>query len=1042
MMTICTRGRLLRAGVLMGWLLLTPLGARAAVVEGLSEGAVAALKSPPDKLEAALREEIRSAWDKVAGAVLRESLADPDAVVVTKVWLDKVENKPFIQLFARGRTKDRKDRVVVEVFRGAGKEVIEQRYGKWFQPVTAGERSIKKEEFAGDRAALSTLTEDGSEALYWQTEDTFIDVRRPAEVQPLAKAVHEAAEKHGLYVFPEKVEAPVDVARCGGVAGQGCPEGYECKWENSVSEVGTCVKRTTPVPLVAGIACKAGDVCRETETGLPLRVLPRPFSNIYSSTQNGKVTVANVPTFHPLYVFGMEGVDASKEKGWYEVGQAVRDKPLGWMKAKDVLEWRQALIVAYTHPGSGEEARQRVLMFQELDRLRKVTEAPDAERAREAVQMYQKLRKKEVPEGVVSKETEEFVDITKKFYMMPVVNSEIVNLQGEEARYLQIAAAVPGARGEDRITKPEVMDDLTTRNVPGKEKRKLLGLDAVFVMDMTASMQPFMDRTKDALNSLAESLVQRFADDAELKDRIRFGLVGYRDDQEAMPGLEFTAKNFTPELVDAKGLAQILERDATATIVGSRDHPEEVFAGVNEAVKNTRWGDDTLKLLFVVGDASSHSVGDKDAKGRATNTTGLDAKSLRELADGRQIHIGAIHLMDPNHKEDHPIAEKQFKELTKVKGGKGDPAMVSVEIAGDEGFVKQVEPLAKAVAQLLDEYREGTYEPGVPTPGNKVPGEQLDRVTVRANTPEPVRSNVALESDKEYMIEASGEFSAWGGEPHGADPVWCYKPGVCDPTQLWDRLEINGRGMAEIAGGKDALPYNEGHTYRLLYKGKGKPIDLLIKNGDGESRQNHTGGFSVKILAVRDAADIPDSVRMLKKLFDAALVEYLGKETNPPKDIVAWVLDRDLTDPGVPALDVKVLLNREQLNDLVVALDTVLKGLSHAEMTQRQFFDALQSVAAQAEKDPERIARARKLKDAGLLPAFVESLPYKSEILEMSDASFGQMTAEQRSGLEQRLKAKLQQYREVNEQVDGWVKLNEQDERTKMVYPLPLNALP
>ena len=56
---------------------------------------------------------------------------------------------------------------------------------------------------------------------------------------------------------------------------------------------------------------------------------------------------------------------------------------------------------------------------------------------------------------------------------------------------------------------------------------------------------------------------------------------------------------------------------------------------------------------------------------------------------------------------------------------------------------------------------------------------------------------------------------------------------------------------------------------------------------------------------------------------------------------------------------------------------------------------------------------------------------------------FGSLTAEERSRLKQRLKAKLQQYRDLNGQVDGgWVRLNETDPNTKMVYPLHLDALP
>ena len=650
------------------------------------------------------------------------------------------------------------------------------------------------------------------------------------------------------------------------------------------------------------VICKAGDVCREQKTGLPLRVLPRPFSHVYAGAEDGATVEDNVPAFHPFYVVQRKDVDFSNIKepaGWYEVAREVGQKPLGWMKAKDVLEWRQALIVAYTHHGTGDEERQRVLMFGKLKDLQNIVKSENmGDRART---LYGQLKRNELPDAVVSKEPEAFVDIAKTFYVMPVVTFEKVELLGEAATYLQIAAAVPGARGADTLDDPMKRRELTQPEKLERKSSKALGVDLVFVMDMTSSMQPYMDRTKEALAGLARSFTAKYADDPELKDKIRFGLVGYRDDARKVPAWEFTSKNFTPELVDAGGLADVLENEATASIVGSRDHPEEVFAGIKDALDSTKWRNDTLKMIVLVGDASSHPVG------HPQNTTGLDARALRQLAGDRQVHVIGIHLKDPKHSVDHRVAETQFRELTRVEGTAHKNALVTVDTGDPDSFRNTMNPLVEAVAARLSRLRQ-----------------------------------------RESPVEP-------------ADPA--------------DR--------------------------------DGRVVKAIVEDTLG-----------------------------------AALVEYLGKEAKPPKDIVAWVVDRDLTEPAVRALEIRVLVNREQLSDLVLALGTILKALGNAEVTQRQFFDALQAVAAQTEKDPARITKAQKLKDAGLLPAFVNSLPYKSEILELTDAKFDGMTAEQRSGLEARLKAKLQQYRVVNEQADGWVKLNEQDERTKMVYPLELDALP
>lgn len=82
------------------------------------------------------------------------------------------------------------------------------------------------------------------------------------------------------------------------------------------------------------------------------------------------------------------------------------------------------------------------------------------------------------------------------------------------------------------------------------------------------------------------------------------------------------------------------------------------------------------------------------------------------------------------------------------------------------------------------------------------------------------------------------------------------------------------------------------------------------------------------------------------------------------------------------------------------------------------------------------------LANTGLLPSFVRSLPYKSEVLSLSNDMYASMTAEQRSALESNLRAKLRQYQDINEQVDGWVSLNEADAETSKVYPMFLDYLP
>lgn len=188
-------------------------------------------------------------------------------------------------------------------------------------------------------------------------------------------------------------------------------------------------------------------------------------------------------------------------------------------------------------------------------------------------------------------------------------------------------------------------------------------------------------------------------------------------------------------------------------------------------------------------------------------------------------------------------------------------------------------------------------------------------------------------------------------------------------------------------------------------------------------------------------ADAPAPDPNAVALRQAALVEYLGRAAEPPKDILIWALDRDLTDPTVRSMEVRVLVTREQLSNLILAVDSVMQAMAKQQQEQIKLFEALQSVASATMKNPDQIGQAGKLAETGLLPRFIEALPYRSEILSLSEDSFASLTADQRFSLEMSLLSKLQQYRDISES-DVWFKLNPADSNARMVFPLHLSYLP
>lgn len=656
------------------------------------------------------------------------------------------------------------------------------------------------------------------------------------------------------------------------------------------------------------LSCPGDSPCIETATQLTLRVLPRPFSNIYQEpvVDTQAIIQANVPAFRPLYAFERRDVDlreGTEPRGWYRVGRT-RTQAEGWMQAKDVFEWRQALLVSFTHPGNPIEGRHPVLMFKDRETLQAIVD--DMDMAASAQSLYDEIERGGTPAAVISLEPKRFVDITNNFYMLPILQWSQTQIEGDDVRLLQLASAVPGARGADTLQTPEYRKQADVGRDAADTGIQDIAVDIVFVIDTTRSMQPFIDMTRDAVSKMARNF------SARTQDRFRFGLVTYRDSLKAVPALDYLTRNHTPTLVSAERLAELLDTDAKATRVGSLDYDEDVFAGVDVALRQSPWREKAIKFVILIGDASSHT------KGHAHNSTRKDQTDLRREYDDANVHLLAIHLQNPRAAEDHPRALKQFGTLARIRGNASEQAL-----------------------EQVDTTQEGAYQ------------QLVDRVTSSINT--ELERALAAHAPVVSALQGSGASSAAPGTP------------PAETTEV----------LSSVSG-----------------------------------------------------------------IWQAALIEYIGQSANPPKDIVAWSLDRDLINPADRALEVRVLVTREQLSSLAQALDSVMQALMRAEVTQAQFLESLQSVSGQTMKRPDDLAQAQRLADTGLLPAFIQSLPYRSDVLALTNDMFASLTAEQRAQLEWSILAKLEQYRAINDQVDAWFRLNDTDPDSDMVYPLHIDYLP
>ena len=635
----------------------------------------------------------------------------------------------------------------------------------------------------------------------------------------------------------------------------------------------------------ADVTCVANDVCRIVKTRLPLRVLPRVNSSIYQDKNAGSAVVeANVPAFVPLFVF--ERIDVSyadplRPSGWFRVGKN-RDRAIGYIRAADALEWKTAVVVSYAHRGVGENERRPVIMFKDSAPLR--TMVIDPKLGDRAGKYYARLAGRDVPEEVITREPDTYVDIKKKFYLLPVLESIDLTDQGiDDAHILQIAAAVPNARAkaEDLCT-TERKDFAECAKKVGTVGDDELRIDVVYVIDFTASMQPYINAVTAAMRDSARLFTQATGGS---KERVRFGLIGFRDHPESDQDNEFVARNFTPDLVSYDKFLELIQEHGKAKAGG--DLQEEMFRGVLEGL-NSRWNDNTVKLLFLIGDASSHDITHKFA------TTDKDARALRLLATEQGIYVGSVYIKNSRQSVDWQRGQEQFKELST------NPSSISFK-ASDE-------------------------------------------------KPDEVQNNILLAT-----------------------------------AEMVDRL-------------KSLRP---------------------------SKRPTPTADFN----PFSDA-------------FRVSLVEFIGKATEPPKDITAWVLDKDLTNLARRSFDIHVLVTRKDLDELTDGLQKLIEAYEGNKLTNEGFFKTLQAMTTLRGLDGGEVSKASILAKTQLLPRWIDALPYKSEITNMKFSDFEEQSADKAQQLQAKLRSLVTTYRAIQERQDSWVKLNEVAKYEDYVYPLLLDNLP
>ncbi|WP_122094309.1 vWA domain-containing protein [Rahnella sp. Larv3_ips] len=396
------------------------------------------------------------------------------------------------------------------------------------------------------------------------------------------------------------------------------------------------------------------------------RVLTTPGCKLGTTAGENKGTLQ--PAFSSFYVYQKADV---KGQSWVEVGPDSYGKTIGWLPQSCTVDWKMQLTLSFTNPAN----RDRLVFFKDKKSLDDILSAPDPVSVVAPLRAH--LKRDGSADGVVAQEPEYFVDLQKQFYLLPILSGEeVMTESGFYTRLLNVASvskADPNAKQGDDIN-------------------QLKGFNAtvVFVIDSTFSMGPYIERTKEAVNKIYDKIKQE-----HLQEQVKFGLVSFRSNTKAVPGLEYTSKIFAdPNQVKdgedfLKKVAGLKEAKVSSSL-----YDEDAYAGVLSAIDNIDWSPFGARYIVLITDAGAIEGSNK------LSATGLDAKQLRLEAGNKGIAIYTLHLKTPSGKDDHAKAEGQYQDLSHFDSTQSN-LYQSVDAGDLKTFGQQVDTLATAITEQV-----------------------------------------------------------------------------------------------------------------------------------------------------------------------------------------------------------------------------------------------------------------------------------------------------------------------------------------------------
>jgi Mg-chelatase subunit ChlD len=189
-------------------------------------------------------------------------------------------------------------------------------------------------------------------------------------------------------------------------------------------------------------------------------------------------------------------------------------------------------------------------------------------------------------------------------------------------------------------------------------------VEVVFALDTTGSMGGLIQGAKEKIWSIASHIAS-----GQPTPELRVGLVAYRDKGDA-----YVTKDFDL----TTDLDEVFEHLMSFKADGGGDDPEHVSKALWDSVHKMHWSQDSMKMIFLVGDAPPHTDYDD----------GYDYHRIAKEAASRDILIHSIRCGND------PTTGQVWTQIAKLSGG----TYASIDQTG--GVVATSTPLDGHMAAL------------------------------------------------------------------------------------------------------------------------------------------------------------------------------------------------------------------------------------------------------------------------------------------------------------------------------------------------------